>query len=112
MCYKSIFVVKLPIFTLLNMEKQYKTFLELGISFQQTTDCLTCDGLSCHNNVIHTNGKEYNVHISTDEDETFFNIQANLSSSISSKFDIEEHNLSEMQAVKYICDKFNWFKCA
>lgn len=93
------------------MEKQYKTFQELGISFQPTKDCLTCNGLSCHNNVIHTNGKEYNVHISADENE-IFTIQANISPVSSSDFDIEENNLTETQAVKYICDNFNWFECA
>ena len=93
------------------MNKYYKTFNELGISFQQSTDCLSCDGMSCHNNVTHKNGDEYNVHIQTNDEETF-DITANLSSSTASSFDIEEHNLTEIQAVKFICDNFNWFKCS
>lgn len=88
----------------------YKTFEELGISFKQTSSCYTCDGESCHNNTTHKNGTEYNVHIST-KDHFTFNIDAEISSNSASGDDIHQHNLTEENAVKYLCDNFNWFKC-
>ena len=90
----------------------FNTFSELGISFQQTSNCVTCDGLSCHKTVQHkTNGLEYNVHISTLENSGQFCIDATLSSNTSSPHDIHESSLTEEQAVKFICDNFDGFKC-
>lgn len=88
----------------------YKTFSELGISFQQTSSCYTCDGESCHNNVTHKNGEDYNVHIST-RDHIMFNVSATPNSNTASPLDIDKNNISEQEAVKLICDNFNWFKC-
>lgn len=90
----------------------YKTFKELNISFQPSSDCVTCNGLSCHNTVDHKNGNEYNIHISTtDEERGFYDITASDNSTTSSEGDILKENLTEEQVVKFICDNFNWFKC-
>lgn len=91
-------------------EMTYKTFEELGISFKQSSSCYSCDGESCHNNVNHKNGVEYNVHVST-KDKQIFNIHATQNSNTSDASDIDEPNLTELEAVKYLCDNFNWFRC-
>ena len=89
----------------------YKTFEELGISFKQTSSCYTCDGESCHNNVTHKqNGEEYNVHIST-KDHITFNVVATPNPSTTSEIDIDKYQISEKEAVKLVCNNFNWFKC-
>lgn len=90
----------------------YKTFKELGVSFQKSTGCLTCTGLSCHRNILHKNGTEYNVHISTDhEDSGYYNIHATVNASTSNSDDIIEISIPEESAVKLICENFTWFKC-
>lgn len=90
----------------------YKTFSDLGISFEETSpSCYTCTGGSCHNIVTHKeNGAEYSVLISTIDRKTF-HIQATVSSNTSSASDIEETDLTERDAVKYLCDNFPAFKC-
>lgn len=89
---------------------QYKTFSELKISFKQSSNCYTCDGESCHNNTTHKNGEEYNVHIST-KDHEYFNIFATTNASTDATNNIDKKSLTELEAVQFICDNFNWFKC-
>ena len=89
-----------------------KSFKELGIRFQSEDDCVTCDGKSCHNNVPNKDsGIEYNVHIQTFDDK-LYDIYAHPLESTDSSETLSQNDLTEEQAVKFICDHFEWFHCA
>ena len=93
------------------MSIRKKTFAELGIFFEPTTNCITCGDFSCHANAKHKkNGKDYNVHISPLNKNTY-TITATLSANSSSDLDIEKENLTETEAVNFIQDNFYWEGC-
>ena len=90
----------------------YKTFKDFGLTFEFDPDCMTCSDGSCHNNVTSKkDGKEYNVHISTDRDFSYFSIYATEQSNTDSSSTIEEQFDKEEDAVKFVCENFEWFKC-
>lgn len=87
-----------------------KTFKDLGLEFKANSDCVTCDGYSCHNNLIHKiTGKEYNVHISIDTENDHYSIYATLNST--SDFEIEENFDNENEAVNYLLENFENINC-
>jgi hypothetical protein len=89
-----------------------KTFAEFGLSFEEDTECVTCNNGSCHNNVTsRKDGKEYNVHISVNYDTNEYWISASENSSSESSNDIYESFPTEEEAVKFVCANFDWFKC-
>ncbi len=94
------------------MQKQYKTFKELGLDFSKGSGCHTCRDMSCHNNVpSSSNGREYNVHISMNPAKTKFRVHATENSTTFSNSDIEANFENELDAVSFVCKNFEWFKC-
>lgn len=88
-----------------------KTFEELGLTFDFDEDCATCQDGSCHNIVTAKNdGREYSVHISTNTERNNFEIFAVETASTGDSL-IEESFENEEEAVKFVCDTFNGFKC-
>lgn len=97
------------------VKKDSKTFEEMGVVFTAGTGCHTCTDDSCHNTVpLRETGEDYFVHIQTNPSRTRFFINAsvagNTSTSDSSEFNANFFN--ESDAVKYVCDTFDWFKCS
>ncbi|WP_322549133.1 hypothetical protein [Flavobacterium psychraquaticum] len=93
-------------------DKTPKTFEDFGLTFIPNKDCITCNTGSCHNNVVsRIDGKEYNVHITVDYDNKDYFVMASESASSESNFDIFEIFKKEEDAVKFVCDRFNWFNC-
>ena len=89
-----------------------KTFAEVGVVFTEGSGCLTCRDNSCHNTVpLKKTGEDINVHISTDPNRTIFSIVAMQNANTSSPDDIDEEFANEADAVKFVCDTFDWFKC-
>ncbi|MCD8438292.1 hypothetical protein LNI95_11520 [Tenacibaculum dicentrarchi] len=89
-----------------------KTFEDFGLKFKPNEDCITCNTGSCHNNVTSKkDGKEYNVHITVNFDSSEYYIMASENASAESSFDIFEIFKEEAKAVKFVCDRFNWFNC-
>jgi len=94
------------------MSKMYKTFEEFGLTFSESSGCVTCRDMSCHNNVPSTiNGREYNVHISMNSDKTDFKVHAVENSNVTSESDIEANFSNETDAVAFVCKNFEWFNC-
>ena len=95
-----------------NSKKTPKTFEEFGLTFIPNEDCITCNLGSCHNNVTsRIDGKEYNVHITVNYDDNDFYVTATESGSVDSPYDVFEIFREESEAVKFVCDRFDWFKC-
>lgn len=93
-----------------NMEQ--KTFKDFGLSFEFDPTCLTCQQGNCHNNVTSKkDGKEYNVHISTNREFSIFNIYATEQMNTDSETTIEETFTDESKAVRFVCENFDWFRC-
>ena len=93
-------------------KKLPKTFAEFGLTFEEDASCITCDAGSCHNNVTSKkDGNEYNVHISVNYETKSYWITAINNSSSSSKTDLIENFTIEEDAVKFVCENFDWFKC-
>ncbi len=89
-----------------------KTFAEVGIIFTSGSGCITCRDNSCQNTVTLKNSeKEFNVHISTYQDRSEFRIHASLNTNTEAADDICEDFDNEHDAVQFVCDTFNWFKC-
>jgi len=89
-----------------------KTFKEFGLKFEFDENCLTCSDGSCHNIVTSKHdGKEYNVHIATDREGSFYSISAFEQANTSSDDDISQTFYDEEEAVKFVCATFEWFKC-
>ena len=94
------------------INKTPQTFKDFGLEFTPNKECITCNSGSCHNNVSSKiDGKEYNVHITIDYDEKAYYVYATENSSTLSPNDVFERFKKEEDAVKYICDRFDWFKC-
>ncbi len=92
--------------------KDYKSFEELGLTFSEGTGCYTCQELSCHNTVPSiSNGRDYQVHISMNEAKTDFKVHATENASSSGSSDIEANFTNELDAVAFVCQNFEWFKC-
>ena len=90
----------------------YKTFEDMDVHFSEGSGCHTCQDNSCHNNVplIRTQ-EEYNVHISTNPLRTTFRIHASSNTNTSADDDICSDFNNESDAVKFVCETFEWFKC-
>jgi predicted adenine nucleotide alpha hydrolase (AANH) superfamily ATPase len=94
------------------MQENYKTFKDMNVEFSEGSGCHTCYDNSCHNTVPKKpDGEEYNVHISTNPDRTLFRIYASTQTNSSTTDDISEEFQKEEDAVKFICQNFEWFKC-
>lgn len=94
------------------MNNNYKTFKEMGVEFTEGSGCHTCYDNSCHNTVPRKpNGEEYNVHISTNPDRTLFRISASTQVNTNTDDEIAKEFSNENDAVKFICENFEWFKC-
>lgn len=92
--------------------KSYKTFNEMGVNFTAGSGCVTCQDNSCHNTVpLKRTGEEYNVHISTNPSRTKFKIHASLTSNTDTADDISSDFTNEFDAVKFVCETFEWFRC-
>jgi hypothetical protein len=90
----------------------YKTFEEMGVLFSEGSGCHTCRDNSCHNTVpLKRTGEDCNVHISTDPKRTGFTIHAAIQANTAASDDIYANFNSESDAVKFVCDTFEWFKC-
>lgn len=90
----------------------YKTFAEYGIYFTPGSGCITCRDNSCQNIVTLKNSDiEYLVHISTYADRSEFRIHATKNSNTDTHDDICEDFKNEHDAVEFVCETFNWFKC-
>jgi hypothetical protein len=88
------------------------TFSEKGIYFTSGCGCITCRDNSCQNTVTLKNSEEeFNVHISTYPDRSEFRIYASSNTNTESTYDICVDCNNEHDAVKFICDTFNWFTC-
>ena len=91
---------------------EQKTFKDFGLSFEFDPTCLTCQDGNCHNNVTSIkDGREYNVHISTNRKFSIFHINATEQSNTDGQSNIEESFTDEAEAVKFVCENFDWFKC-
>jgi hypothetical protein len=90
----------------------YKTFEEMGLVFSEGSGCHTCRDNSCHNNVpLKRTGEEYNVHISTNPLRTTFRVHASINANTVTDDDLCSDFSKESDAVKFVCDTFEWFKC-
>ena len=90
----------------------YKTFEELGVVFSEGSGCHSCRDNSCQNTVpLKRTGEDYNVHISTNPPRTAFRIHASTNASTVADDDIISDFANERDAVKFVCDTFEWFKC-
>jgi len=88
------------------------TFSELGLTFEEDTKCVTCDNGHCHSTVYGKNNeKEYNVHIQTDRQFSFFTIDARVLPFYDDEDNIFVEFTDENEAVKFVLDKFPGFKC-
>jgi hypothetical protein len=88
------------------------TFEEIGIVFTEGKGCKTCQDNSCHNIVpLKSTGEEFNVHVSTNQIRTKFRIHASSQSNTSIHDEISEEFKVEKDAVKFICETFQWFNC-
>ena len=88
------------------------TFAELGLSFNFDSDCVTCKDGNCHNiATCKKDGQDYNVHISTNQEYTDINIYATCSASNDSIDNVDMDFTSELDAVRFICETFNGFRC-
>lgn len=93
-------------------KKKLKTFEEMGVIFSEGSGCNTCRDNSCSNTVLSLiNEREFNVHISTNQDRTQFRIHASENSNTISESDIEANFTNESDAVIFVCKNFEWFKC-
>lgn len=89
-----------------------KTFKDFGLTFEFDETCATCFEGNCHNKVTSKkDGKEYNVHISTNKEFTKFAIYATETTNVDDSNSIEKDFDNEEEAVKFVCDNFEWFKC-
>lgn len=92
--------------------KTPKTFADFGLKFIPDVECITCNTGSCHNNVVsRIDGKEYNVHITINYDTNEYFVISQENASSDSAFDTFEIFKKEEDAVKFVCDRFDWFKC-
>lgn len=90
----------------------YKTFKAMGINFSEGSGCHTCRDNSCHNTVpLKRTGEEYNVHISTNPQRTTFRVHASANANTAADDDICSDFNNESDAVKFVCETFEWFKC-
>ena len=93
-------------------KSSYRTFEEMGVVFSEGSGCHTCRDNSCHNTVpLKKTGEEHNVHISTNPLRTLFRIHSTANTSSTSSDDICEDFDNESDAVKFVCETFEWFKC-
>jgi hypothetical protein len=89
-----------------------KTFEDVGIYFTSGSGCITCRDNSCQNTVtLKDSDEEYLVHISTFPDRSEFRIHASSNANTASTDDFCLDFVNEHDAVQYVCDTFNWFKC-
>ena len=87
-----------------------KTFKDFGLTFEFDPDCMSCTEGNCHNNVVSKkDGRDYIVHISTNREFTVFTVQASENSNTAPV--IDEFFDNEENAVKFVCENFEWFKC-
>lgn len=95
-----------------NKRPIYKTFEAMGVIFSEGSGCHTCRDNSCHNTVpLRRTGEEYNVHISTDPERSGFTVHATTHANTEADDDIYADFNDESDAVKFVCDTFEWFKC-
>jgi hypothetical protein len=88
------------------------TFAEIGLTFNFDSECVTCKDGNCHNvATCKKDGQDYNVHVSTNQDYTDINIYASCSSSNDSVGNIDKDFSSEKEAVNFLCQTFDSFKC-
>ena len=88
------------------------TFADLGIIFSNNPNCKICENDSCHNNVkSKKNEREYNVHIQADFEKSIFWINAAASPSVDSPSDIHGKFEKEQDAVRFLLNNFEAFKC-
>lgn len=91
---------------------KHKTFAEYGIDFTSGSGCITCRDNSCQNTVTLKNSDvEYHVHISTYSDRSEFRIHATTNSNTGTIDEFCEDFQNEHDAVEFVCETFNWFKC-
>ncbi len=91
---------------------EYKTFKDYGLVFEEDTKCSTCKDGGCHTNVTSLrDGREYNVHISINASETAYSIYATESANTFDATTIDKTFSSESEAVKFLCESFERFKC-
>ncbi|MBS1597319.1 MAG: hypothetical protein JST75_03780 [Bacteroidetes bacterium] len=89
-----------------------KTFEEMGVNFSEGSGCHTCRDNSCHNTVpLRRTGEDYNVHISTDPGRTTFRVHASVQANTVTDDEICQDFTNESDAVKFVCDTFEWFQC-
>jgi len=98
-----------------------KTFNELGIHFVNTAGCVSCGDGKCNATVTKRKDdeKEYHVEIremkfylpnGSEDPRKVYHIDVLTLPDISAH--IEKHIfLSEREAVKFICDSYDWFEC-
>ena len=87
-----------------------KTFADFGLKFEIDKDCITCVRGTCHNNVTrYENSQEYNVQIVAYPEQGEYQIFATNLSDQSDEIAVSYEK--EEDAVKFVCDEFNWFKC-
>lgn len=95
-----------------NKNQTPKSFKDFGLTFIPNEECITCNTGSCHNNVTSKkDGREYNVHITVNFDSNEYYIAASENASAESSYDLFEIFPSEEKAVKFICERFDWFNC-
>jgi hypothetical protein len=87
-----------------------KTFKDFGLTFAPDENCITCVRGTCHNNVTkYSDGQEYNVFISTYDNSNYYEItMTKLGDSSDEKIAFFH---TEKEAVDYVCQNFDWFKC-
>ena len=93
---------------------EYKSFEDYGLTFDENAGCVTCKGGSggCHTNVNSLkDGREYNVHIAINANKTVYSIHATQKATTQSTSTIDEIFHNEAQAVKFLCENFERFKC-
>jgi hypothetical protein len=87
-----------------------KTFKDFGLVFVQDESCYTCFRGTCQNTVYkYSNNEEYTVQILAEPSNSYYAITATNLHDPSEE--IFMNFFDEEQAVKYVCDNFNWFKC-
>lgn len=93
-------------------QNTHKSFADMGVTFLEGSGCYTCRDNSCHNVVpLKRTGEEYSVHISTNPPRTVFRVHASANSNTDGEADICSDFHEEADAVKFVCDTFEWFKC-
>lgn len=94
-------------------KSEFKTFEKMGVIFSEGDGCNTCRDNSCFNNVpLKKTGEDYIVHISTNPLRTTFRIHASSNASTLENDEICSDFNNETEAVKFVCDTFEWFKCS